>query len=79
MILNEQERARLQELITSPDFEILLKFAQELKKHLAVAEVYNLTEWDYIKGSLQREYQVKFVDEFFRLLEEEAQGGSDAN
>lgn len=79
MILDEREQARLRELITHPDFEILLKFGQELKKHIGISPVINLTQWDHLKGSLQKEYQMTFVDEFFRLLETEAQGGSDDN
>lgn len=77
MILTKQEQARLQELITHKDFEVLLKFATELKKHIGIAPVVNISEWDHIKGSLQKEYQMSFIDEFFRLIEEEAQGGDE--
>ncbi len=74
MILTKQEQGRLQELITHKDFEVLLKFAQELKKHIGIAPVLNVTEWDFLKGSFQKEFQVSFIDEFFKLLEQEAHG-----
>lgn len=72
MLLNKQEQARLQELITHKDFDILVKFGEELKKSLGVATVYDPTQWDFIKGSLQKEFQISFIDEFFKLIEQEA-------
>jgi hypothetical protein len=72
MLLTKQESARLEELINHKDFEVLLKFAEELKKSIGVAPVYNFTEWDFLKASLQKEFQMSFIEEFLRLLEEEA-------
>ena len=78
MILNKQEQGRLQELIAHKDFEILLKFAQELKRHIGVAQVLGSDQWSFITASLQKEFQISFIDEFFKLIEQEAGGGDDA-
>lgn len=72
MNLTKLERDRLKELISHKDFEMLLKFAQELKKEIGASGIINHTEWDFLKGSFQKEFQITFVDEFFRILEEEA-------
>ena len=78
MILNKQEQNRLREILTHKDFEILVKFGQELQKAIGVAKILNVTQWDFVKASLQKEYQMAFIDEFFKLMEQEAMGGSDA-
>ena len=61
-------------MITHKDWEILLKFGSELKKRIGVAQVLGDTEWNFIRASLQKEFQMAFINDFFRLIEQEAQG-----
>ncbi len=76
MLLDDKrEQGRLQNLLEHADWPILVKFAEELKRSLGVAPVLSETQWDHTKGSLQKEYQITFIDEFLRLLEEEAYEG----
>lgn len=71
-MLTPQEKQRLQNLMAHQDYGILVKFAQELKAAIGSTPVVNTSEWDFVKSSLQKEFQIAFVDEFLRLVEEEA-------
>ncbi len=71
MILDKRQKNQLQAVLTDPNFEVVRFFAEKLKEKIGTAMILNDTEWNFTKSALQKEYQVAFIDEFFRLLEEE--------
>lgn len=71
MILDKHQKNQLQAVLTDPNFEVVRFFAEELKKEIGISKTLDDTEWNHLKGSLQKEYQIAMIDEFFKLLEEE--------
>lgn len=76
-MLDKYQKNQLRELITSPGFTTLEAFANQLKEKIGTAKVFSETEWDFTKSALQKEHKIAMIDEFFRLLEEEAAGMGD--
>ena len=75
MKLEKFQREQLQNILTSPDFKAVEFFLRELRRDIGVAEVLIMTEWDFIKNSLQKEYQMALLEQLVRLMEDVAAEG----
>jgi hypothetical protein len=77
MKLDKRQRDQLQKVITDPDFAIVEYFLQELGKDIGVANILNTTEWDFVKSSLQKEFQMDLLAQLPRLMEDVAAQGDE--
>lgn len=72
MKLAQHERAQLQNILANPDFKVVELFLKTLAEELGTTAVFNTTEWDHIKGSLQKEFQIALLNQLVNLMEQAA-------
>lgn len=74
MNLDQTQRNSLQNILSSPDFSAVEVFLRELRKEIGISPTLNLSEWDFIRNSLQKEYQMKLLSQLVELMEQVAAG-----
>lgn len=72
MRLQQHERAQLQNILSNPDFKVVELFLKTLAEEIGTTSVFNQTEWDHIKGSLQKEHQIALLNQLVNLMEQVA-------
>lgn len=72
MLLDQTQRLKLRNIMESPDFAVVFQFLDAYKAILEKANTLGDTEFETVKLSAQREYQMILIDEIKRLMQEEA-------
>ena len=72
MLLDKQRRIQLRTLYDDPKFQVVIDFLDVYRAVLSQASALGETEFETLKLTFQKEYQIILIDEIKRLLQEEA-------
>jgi len=70
-MLNRQEKDQIKHLITSPQWDTLLRLRDIFIKEIQDRHPIGDTEWDTLKQTLEKEYEVQGINRFLQRIIEE--------
>lgn len=72
MLLTPAQQIQLRGIWDDPRFQVVFEFLDSYKKILREASAIGDTEFETLKLTLQKEFQIILINEIKRLLEQEA-------